>query len=161
MTDKSPPQSRKLVPQKVGAVDNRRRPRGLTRAIRTAIDALVFDRCTREEACKKAGITERALYLALEKPEVAAHWNAQVHVLRVGERAANIHALAGIRDKSGNAMAVVQAARSLDQLEDSAAAAAKASQIQPGLVIVIQPAPERPQPVGEIIDVTSNDDDRH
>ena len=140
MTDKNPPQSRKLVPQKVGPVDKRRRPRGLTRAIRTAIDAIVFDRCTRDEACQKAGISERALYLALEKPEVAAHWNAQVHVLRVGERAANVHALAGIRDKSGNAMAVVQAARTLDQLEDSETAAAKAAQLKPGLqIVIVQP----------------------
>jgi hypothetical protein len=73
MTDKKPPQSRKLVAQKVGAVDKRRRPRGLTKAIRTAIDAIVHDRCSREDGCKKAGITERALYLALEKPEVATY----------------------------------------------------------------------------------------
>jgi hypothetical protein len=41
--------------QKIGAVDKRRRPRALTRAIRTAIDAVVFDRCTRPEACQRAG----------------------------------------------------------------------------------------------------------
>jgi hypothetical protein len=76
--------ARKLVPQKIGAVDRRKRPRGLTRAIKTAVDAIIFDRCTRAEACERANISERALYLALEKVEVAAYWRRQIDVLRKG-----------------------------------------------------------------------------
>jgi hypothetical protein len=136
MTDKNPPQSRKLVAQKVGPVDKRRRPRGLTRAVRTAIDAIIGDRCTRDEACKRAEITERALYLALAKPEVAKYWNDAVHVLRNGERAANIFALIDVRDKSGNAMARVSAAKALEQVPEHEAAAARGAQL-PGFQIVI------------------------
>jgi hypothetical protein len=155
--DQQRPQSRKLVTQKVGPVDKRRRPRGLTRAIRTAIEAIVFDRCTRDEACKKAGITERALYLGLEKPEVATHWNAQIVMLRTGERAANTFALIDVRDGStGNPMARVQAARSLEAMADETPAGAIADRNRPGVVIqIIQPAPRDPQQQpGVVIDVT-------
>src|SRR5919204_5118688 len=131
---------RKLVPQKVGRLDKRRRPRGLTRAIRTAIDAIIFDRCTRAEACKKAAITERALYLALEKSEVAAYWRRQTDVLRTGERAANLHALVRVRDSGKNANASVKAVQVLEQLEHEAVVR-PAGSMQPGLVIQIIGAP--------------------
>ena len=160
MTDKSPPQSRKLVAQKVGPVDKRRRPRGLTRAVRTAIDAIIGDRCTRDEACKRAEITERALYLALAKPEVAKYWNDAVHVLRNGERAANLFALIDVRDNSGNAIARVSAAKALEQVPEVEAAGARASQPSGHFQIVIV----QRELAGQVIDVTPNhpsEDDRH
>jgi hypothetical protein len=160
MTDKKPPQSRKLVAQKVGPVDKRRRPRGLTRAVRTAIDAIIGDRCTRDEACKRAGITERALYLALAKPEVAAFWNAAVVVLRSGERGANIFALIDVRDKSGNAMARVSAAKALEMVPEHEAAASRGGQTVPGLQIVIVQAGQPLRTIGPApaVDVTPNDE---
>jgi hypothetical protein len=161
MTDKKPPQSRKLVAQKVGQVDKRHRPRGLTRAVRTAVDAIIGDRCTRDEACKRAGITERALYLALAKPEVAKYWNDAVHVLRNGERAANIFALIDVRDKSGNSMARVSAAKALEQVPEHEAAAARGGQTLPGLQIVIIQGGRHVQSIGPepaLIDVTPNEE---
>ena len=159
-----PPQSRKLVRQKVGPVDKRRRPRGLTKAIRAAIDAIVHDRCTRAQACKSAGITERALYLALQKAEVAAHWNSQIEVLRSAERPFNVLALAAIRDgKMGegthsNPMAVVQAVAKLEQLsENDAVLGRPGAHEQAGLTIrVIHQAPALPGETGRMIDVTPN-----
>jgi hypothetical protein len=161
MTDKKPPQSRKLVAQKVGPVDKRHRPRGLTRAVRIAVDAIIGDRCTRDEACKRAGITERALYLALAKPEVAKYWNDAVHVLRNGERAANIFALIDVRDKSGNSMARVSAAKALEQVPEHEAAAARGAQSLPGLQIVIVQGGRHVQSIGPepaLIDMTPNDE---
>jgi hypothetical protein len=158
MTDKKSPQSRKLVAQKVGALDKRRRPRGLTRAVRTAIEAIVYDRCTREEACKRGGITERALYLAFEKPEVAAHWNTQIVMLRTGERAANIFALVDVRDGStGNPMARVQAARSLESMAEAAPPSSIGDRNRPGVVIQIiqREAISQQQPGVVLIDVSS------
>ena len=114
---KKPPTSRKLVPKPIGPVDKRRRKRGLTHAVRTAIDAMVYDRCTRAEACKRAGFTERALYLAFEKPEVAAYFNKALEVLRAGERPKNIHRLCEIRDAADN-MPAVNAIKALMQLDD-------------------------------------------
>jgi len=153
MTDKAPPQSRKLVAQKVGPVDKRSRPRGLTRAIRTALDAIVHDRCTRAEACKRAGISERAIYLSLQKPEVAHYWNSQIDVLKSGERAASIHALVDVRDGVGhsNAMAKVNAAKSLLDQGEAVAAASRGGPM-PGLQIVIVQSGALPQ--APSIDVT-------
>jgi len=157
MIDKKPPQSRKLVAQKVGAVDKRRRPRGLTKAIRTAIEAIMFDRCTRAQACEKAQITERAFYLGLEKPEVARFWNQQLVVLRQGERAANIHALTNVRDGSSQ-MARVQAVRTLELIADVAERQAPGGHVSlPGLTIQIVNSPAPPLQ-REPIDVTPDKD---
>jgi hypothetical protein len=135
MTTKKPPTSRKLVRQTAGPVDKRRRKRGLTTAVRTAIDAMLYDRCTRAQACKRAGFTERALYLALEKPEVAQYWNAGLLVLRAGERATNIHRLCEIRDAADN-MPAVNAVKALEQM-DAEAIARPVAQVSPGISIRI------------------------
>jgi len=134
MTTKKPPTSRKLVRQTAGPVDKRRRKRGLTTAVRTAIDAMLYDRCTRAQACKRAGFTERALYLALEKAEVAAYWNQGLQVLRAGERAQNIHRLCEIRDAADN-MPAVNAVKALEQMD--AEAIARPAQVSPGISIRI------------------------
>ena len=152
MTDKKRPQSRKLVTQKVGAVDKRRRKRGLTVAVRTAIDAIVYDRSTRQQACEKASITERALYLALEKAEVAAYFNAAVDLLRRGERAANIHRLTELRDQNEARNAAVAAIRTLEALEDTAQLRAPAGGSTPGVTIRIVSAPAPPPMID--VDVT-------
>jgi hypothetical protein len=158
MTDKAPPQSRKLVPQKVGPVDKRRRPRGLTKAIRTAIDTLIHDRCTRDQACEKAGISERALYLALQKPEVAAYWNGQIDVLRTAERPASLFALIEVRDGVGhsNAMARVNAAKSLLDQGDAVAATGAQVRPAPGLqIVLIQPTALEPKTINVVpVDIT-------
>jgi hypothetical protein len=131
--------SKKLVRQAAGPVDKRRRPRGLTQAIRIAIDAIVYDRCTRAEACEKAGITERALYLALEKAEVAAHWNRSIQVLRTGERARNFHRLTELRDQDDSRSAAVKACQVLEQLDSAETPHRGAA--TPGFVIVIAVPP--------------------
>jgi hypothetical protein len=148
MTTKKPPTSRKLVRQTAGPVDKRRRKRGLTVAVRTAIDAMIYDRCTRAQACKRAGFTERALYLALEKSEVAAYFNRGLQVLRVGERASNIHRLCEIRDSANN-MSAVNAVKTLEML-DAEAVTRPASQLSPGIVIRFVTQAPQPMPVVDI-----------
>jgi hypothetical protein len=133
---KRPPVSRKLVRQPLGPVDKRRRKRGLTVAIRTAIDAMLYDRCARPEACERAGISERALYLAFEKAEVAVYFNRCLQVLRAGERPRNIHRLAEIRDAANN-MPAVQAIKTLEMLDAEAVARPLANE-SPHITIVIR-----------------------
>jgi hypothetical protein len=152
MTTKKPPTSRKLVPQTAGPVDKRRRKRGLTTAVRTAIDAMLYDRCTRAQACERAGFTERALYLALEKPEVAAYFNRGLQVLRVGERASNIHRLCEIRDAADN-MPAVNAIKTLEQL-DAEAVSRPASQTSPGIVLRILTVASAPTGPSSFVNVT-------
>jgi hypothetical protein len=153
MTTKKSPTSRKLVRQTVGPVDKRRRKRGLTTAVRIAIDALVLDRCTRAQACKRAGFSERALYLALAKPEVAQYWNASLQVLRAGEKATNIHRLCEIRDAADN-MPAVNAIKALEML-DAEAIARPVGQPSPGIVIrfVTQTVTQASHPA-PIVDIT-------
>jgi hypothetical protein len=132
------PQRRKLVNQQIGPLDKRsRRGGGLTKRVRIAIDAIMFDRCTREEACKRAGFSERALYLALAKPEVAAHWNAQLQVLRQGERARNLHRLTELREQTSNPAASVKAIQELERPDDQAARYGFTPGQMPGLTIQI------------------------
>src|SRR5262245_23965725 len=86
--------------------------------VRTAIAAMVWRGLPRREAAEEAGISEHGLYKALRRPPVRAHYLAELHVLRTSERARNIHALASVRDESSNAMARVQAAKTLEGLPD-------------------------------------------
>jgi hypothetical protein len=155
MTDKASPTKRKLVPHIPGPVDKRRRKRGLTRTVRIAIDAMVYERCTRAQACERAGFTERALYLALEKPEVAAYWNAAVQVLRTGERARNVVRLCEIRDAADN-LPAVNAIKALEHLADEAETRPVRGSV-PGFVIVI--AGHHPVSQAPAIDITPSADE--
>ena len=155
MTAKKPPTSRKLVRQTAGPVDKRRRKRGLTVAVRTAIDAMLYDRCTRAQACERAGFTERALYLALEKPEVATYWNVGLQVLRAGERAQNLHRLADLRDQDDNRAAAVKAIQVLEMLDAEAVARPAGLPTTPGVTIrIVNVVPSAPR--ASTVDVTPN-----
>ena len=159
---KASPQSRKLVAQTVGPVDKRRHKRGLTRAIRTAIDAIVFERCTRLDACQKAGITERALYLAFEKPEVAAYWNLQTHVLRTGARAETLHRLFDLRDQNSNVNAAVKSCQViLAEDDDARARKYTGAATLPGITVVITNPNQRTSladcPAVPLIDLSTKD----
>jgi hypothetical protein len=110
---------------------------------------MLYERCTRAQACERAGFTERALYLALEKPEVAEYFNRGLQVLRAGERAANIHRLCEIRDAVDN-MPAVNAVKTLEML-DAEAIVRPTGQVTPGLVIKFVTY-EKPQPAP--IDIT-------
>jgi hypothetical protein len=146
MTTKKPLTSRKLVRQTAGPVDKRRRKRDLSAAVRTAIDAMLYERCTRAQACERAGFTQRALYLALEKSEVAEYFNRGLQVLRAGERAQNLHRLADLRDQDDNRTAAVKAIQVLEQL-DAEAIARPASQVTPGIVIKFVTMPAQSVPI--------------
>jgi hypothetical protein len=150
---KKPPTSRKLVTKPIGAVDKRRRKRGLTVAVRTAIDALIYERCTRVEACERAGLTERALYLALEKPEVAAYFNNALDVLRAGERPKNIHRLCEIRDAADN-MPAVNAIKALEQIDAEAIGRPNTAAQTPGVVVRIINVTQPSTDAGKVIHVT-------
>jgi hypothetical protein len=153
------PKSRKLVRQPVGPLDKRTRKGGLTKAVRIAIDALMFDRCSREDACKRAGFTERALYLALAKPEVATYWNAQLQVLRQGERARNLHRLAELREQTSNPAAAVRAIQALEPSDDQAGRYGFTPGHSAGLVIqIVQRSPD-PVKVAPVIEHDPSDDE--
>jgi hypothetical protein len=90
--------------------------------LKVAIDCMLFEAASRAEAAAKAGMTDHSLRAALRKPHVMAYFNAGLDVLRTSQRAKNIFALAKVRDESENGMAVVAAAKGLEQLAEVAAA---------------------------------------
>ena len=86
--------------------------------LKVALDTMLFDAARRPDAAKAAGMTDHSLRAALRKPHVRSYYNAGLEVLRTSERARNISALAKVRDGSENDMAVVSAAKALEQIAE-------------------------------------------
>jgi hypothetical protein len=138
--------------------------------LKVALDEMLFKGSRRADAAIAAGMTDHGLREAFKKPHVKAYYNAGLEVLRTSERARNISALAQVRDKSGNDMAIVSAAKALEQLAEPngpggpgggrgrAGWAIDLSE-SPGVVIQIinNPAPQRPG--DDALDITTNDRD--
>lgn len=103
---------------------------------------MVWDGLPRKQAAEIAGISEHGLYKALRSPPVKAAYLRELEVLRTSERARNIHALTGVRDTSGNGLAVVGAVKALEQMADDPGLDGT-QRMQPGLqIVVIQSAPQ-------------------
>jgi hypothetical protein len=118
-------------------------------------------------------MTDHGLREAFKKPHVKAYYNSGLEVLRTSERARNISALANVRDSSDNGMAVIGAAKALEQLAEPNGPGGPGGGRRssgsgwyidlsepppsPGLVIVINPAKERRQG-DDAIDITPNGD---
>lgn len=128
------------TPRQAIAVQGRSKRLAVTGKLRIALLEMVWAGSCRADAAKAAGLQDHSLRSALRKPHVKAFYLGELEVLRTSERARNIHALVGVRDKSANGMAVVQAARTLDQLADGDPIG-RAVAITPGITIVIASAP--------------------
>jgi hypothetical protein len=126
--------------------------------LKVALDEMLFKGSCRADAATAAGMTDHGLREAMKKPHVKAYYASGLEILRTSERARNIFALAKVRDSSDNGMAVVSAAKALEQLADVAPAAG-ASDRRPG--VVIQIIQKRDEPTPQIIDVTPSEADRH
>lgn len=119
----------------------------VTGRLKVAIEAMAWEGLKLKDAAVAADLTYHALYSALRKPHVLAHYNALLVVLRTAERARNIHRLAEIRD-AGNNMPAVQAIGMLERLSDDSSIRSTTSQAAtPGVCINIvthaQSTPER------------------
>lgn len=105
---------------------------------KAAIDLMVWDGLTDNQAAVKIGITIVAIRLALKQPHYRAYFRAQCDMLRDRENPRNIHALIEVRDASGNAMARVAAVKALEGQSDQQVSSAVAR--SPGVVVIIQGA---------------------
>jgi hypothetical protein len=74
--------------------------------------------------------------LALQRPHVIAYLKQRREVFRVNACAGNIHRLAKVAESSGNAMAVVQAVKAMEQIGENEAQSGGRSAL-PGLQIVV------------------------
>jgi hypothetical protein len=112
---------------------------------------MVWQALTRKEAAEVAGLTEHALYCALRKPHVMAHYLSLCEVLRLSGRARRIHRLEAMVEQDENKAAVVNASIALDRPSESAMQSS-ASQAVPGITIHIHETPASPP--AKIIDAT-------
>jgi hypothetical protein len=162
MTDDHKPITRQAI-----AAKDRSGKLTVSGKLKVALDEMLFKSSHRADAAIVAGMTDHGLREAFKKPHVKAYYNAGLEVLRTSERARNISSLAKVRDKSDNDMAVVSAAKALEQLAEpngpgglgggrrGAGWCIDLSE-SPGVVIhIIRPEPEQP-PQPRIIDVTPN-----
>lgn len=117
--------------------DGRSKPLKVTGKLRDAITNMVWRGLKRDQAAIDAGLTPNALYAALRKQHVKAHYLSELEVLRSSERARNIHRLVDIRD-AGDNMPAVQAIKLLEQLDESTNSRAGSGTSQvPGFTIVL------------------------
>jgi hypothetical protein len=118
----------------------------ITRKVRDAITAMVWEGLPRADAATKAGISEHGLYKALRKPPVKAYYLRELEVLRTSERARNFHTLCEVRDQRDNQMARVNAVKALEQVDEISE---RASSIRsPGVVIqIVNQGPNDPKPL--------------
>jgi hypothetical protein len=121
----------------------------ITRKVRDAINAMVWEGLPRAKAAEKAGISDHGLYKALRSPPVKAYYLSECEVLRTSGRARRIHRLEQMVEQDDNKQAVVNAVRALELMGDDEGMAASRANSLPGLQIVVvqtgtpltQPAP--------------------
>lgn len=137
--------------------DTKSLPLKVTAKLRTAIDAMVWQGIHRDDAARSAGLTPNALYAALRKPHVKAHYLSECEILRTSGRARRIHRLEEIAEATSNLNASVQAIRTLDAPDNANNPMGSGRSIgvtMPGLVIqIIQPSDPQPQ-------IVRHDDDK-
>ena len=116
-----------------------------------ALDLMVYEGHSRDQAAKLVGMLPKSLANALRRASVKQYYAQALEILRTSERARNIHALTAVRDESSNAMARVAAVKTLEQIED--VAVGTSAPTRPGIIIVIGGAPPCPLPPMRAIDV--------
>lgn len=150
MTDDDKPITRQAI-----AAKDRSGKMTVSGKLKVALDDMLFKGSCRADAAKAAGMTDHGLREALKRPHVKAYYSQGLEVLRTSERSRNIFALAKVRDTSDNGMAVVSAAKALEQLADAAPPTGTTDRDRPGVSIVIVQAAQ--QPAGVTIDVTPSE----
>ena len=106
------------MPNSVAFVDNSHLARNktpkprITPRVKRAIDAIVHDAKSWNEAAAETGLSMRTMRLAFERPHVMSYYRAQCQVLRASTTAHSIHRLREISDAADN-MPAVQALRTL------------------------------------------------
>lgn len=85
--------------------------------LRVAITGMVEEALTRQDAAKKAGITDHALYCALRKPHVQAYRRELMEVLRSSESSKTFARVAKLADGAQSEHVRLQAAIHLGEVD--------------------------------------------
>jgi hypothetical protein len=118
----------------------------ISRRVKAAVEAMVWQGMKRGEAAQATGMKDNSLYVAFRRPEVRAYYLSECEVLRVSGRARRIHRLEGLVEQDENKMAAVQASRTLDNMGEDAQARSGV-QASPWLTIRITNVAAAPAPI--------------
>jgi hypothetical protein len=120
-----------------------------------AIDLMLWEGMTRNEAAKALGMNPKSLANAFREPRVKQYWRAGLEALAISACARNIHRLETIRDAADN-MPAVQAIRMLEELTTAEGARAGLPGVRsPGLQIVILQPGATPHP--QVVELQANE----
>lgn len=89
----------------------------VTRKVKAAIEAMVCEGLTRQEAAAKAGMSDNGLYVALTKPHVLAFFNEQMEVLRTGARPRALRTIIDLADDAESERVQLDAAKYIDGMD--------------------------------------------
>lgn len=132
---------------------DRSAPMRVTGRLKRALDKMIWEGLTRDQAAEAAGLTRHALYCALRKAHVLMHFRGELGTLRESTRAKNFHRLDGIAETSGNDMARVAAIKTMEAISDEQQAQ-RASSASPGVTIRIVNQVAALTPPSSVVDVT-------
>lgn len=127
--------------------------------LRASLEAMVWEGLAYDAAARKAGLTVRAMRMALERPHVLAWLRAERVVLRASLASNNVHRLAEIRDAANN-MPAVQAIRALEGMDEAEQTTSRSLvNTAPGVVIRIIDGREQSNNVVDVTPAEANDYD--
>jgi hypothetical protein len=140
---------------KLPTTDKPKRPLEVRGKLAEALDLIAYQGTPYDEAARKAGLTVRAMRMALAKPHVIRYLRTQRQVLLASMSGANVLAMAQVRSQTENQNARVGAVKQLEAMSNEQTTLG-AGQIAPtaGFVIVLQvpAAPGEAAPAPLIID---------
>lgn len=93
---------------------NKRKSGGLSRKVKRAIDAMIWQGMSRKEAASHAELADESMRQALLKPQVIQYYNEQLDVLRTGGRATALNRIVSLARKSDSEKVGLDAAKYLD-----------------------------------------------
>jgi hypothetical protein len=133
-------------PRLLAKPTQRSAPMKVSGRLKQAIELMVWQGHSRDEAAKAAGLVPKSLYNALRKHHVKAFLLGELGALRTSARARNFHHLESIAANSANDMARVSAVKAMEALEDEAQQRGSVAGhvMLPGLTIVISNGPAPP-----------------
>lgn len=137
------------------AAKDRSSPLKVTGRLRHAVELMIWQGHSRDEAAAAAGLKPKSLYNAFRKHHVRAFFRAELGALRESAHAKNFHHLEKIAAESANDMARVSAIKTMSAIAESEEHASTGGRItQPGMtILIVQPAAIPPA-----IDVTPERD---
>lgn len=153
------------LPTIPAATADKSRPKQVTGRLKAAIDLMTWQGKPYDEAAKAAGLTTRALRMALEKDHVLRYMRSQRRALLASEGPRTIIRLTELRENSTNMNAGVAACRTIMSIAaaDEHRAGPGHGATQPGFVIVcrgdveVHQPPPQPTIEGSVVDDEGED----